>query len=93
MPINFRSKLQVALLAHYFSKPNAEYYLRELARTLSFNAAYLSRTLSALSNFGLFISTKRDREKYFRLNRNHPLYNELKMITKYVVAKKDTIRK
>jgi hypothetical protein len=93
MSVNFRSKLHQALLAHYFSSPGAEYYLRELSRILSFDAAHLSRELNALSRSGIFLVSRRGREKYFRLNQSHPLYNEFQRITKYIVAKKATIKR
>ena len=91
--INFRSKLHVALLGHYFEHPNAEHYVRELSRTLSFGAAFLSRELATLTNAGIFISSRRGNHKYFRLNKKYPLYNELRSITAYLVSKKDTKRK
>ncbi|MEK7546749.1 MAG: hypothetical protein AAB536_01050 [Patescibacteria group bacterium] len=82
MPINFRSKIDQKLLGYYFANPGAEHYLRELSRILSFNASFLSRELKALTANGIFISSKRGREKYFRLNRKHPLYNEIRAIIK-----------
>lgn len=90
MPVNFRSKLHQALLHYYFSNPGAEHYLRELSRILSFDATHLSRELNLLTRFGLFVSFTRGHEKYFRLNRRYPLYNELRTITKHIVAKKTT---
>jgi len=93
MVVNFRSKLHQDLLDYYFSNPGAEHYVRELSRILSFDATHLSRELGLLTDAGLFISFKRGREKYFRLNRNYPLYNEFQRITKYIVAKKATIKR
>ncbi len=92
MPINFRSKLHQALLGHYFSHPNAEHYVRDLSRLLSFNATALSRELRILTRSGIFLTSTRDRYKYFRLNPRHPLYKEIRNITMYVVAKKATGR-
>lgn len=93
MSVNFRSKLHQELLNYYFSNPNAEHYVRELSRILSFDATHLSRELGLLTGAGLFVSFKRGHEKYFRLNPNHLLYDEFRRITKYVVAKKATNRK
>jgi len=92
MPVNFRSKLHLALLNYYFSNPSAEYYVRQLSRTLSFDATYLSRELNLLTDAGLFIYLRRGNEKYFRLNQSHPLYGEFHKITKHLVAKKATTR-
>ncbi len=85
-PINFRSKLHQALLRYYFTHPDAEHYVRDLSRKLSFNATFISRELDGLAGTGLFISSTRDGQKYFRLNRKHPLYNEIKKIILYHVA-------
>ncbi|MDP3948860.1 MAG: helix-turn-helix domain-containing protein [bacterium] len=82
MPINFRSKIDQKLLGYYFANPGAEHYLRELSRIISFNVSFLSRELKILTKNGIFISTKRGREKYFRLNQKHPLYNEIRAIIK-----------
>ncbi|MDO8664156.1 MAG: hypothetical protein Q7K44_01195 [Candidatus Liptonbacteria bacterium] len=82
MPINFRSKIDQKLLGYYFANPGAEHYLRELSRILSFNVSFLSRELKILVADDIFISFKRGREKYFRLNQKHQLYNEIRTITK-----------
>lgn len=92
MPINFRSKLHQALLAHYSLNPNSEYYVRDLSRILSFDVAFLSRELATLTRAGIFVSFTRNRQKYFRLNHVHPIYNEIKNIAMYLVAKKATKR-
>ena len=78
--INFRSKLHRALFGYYFKNPKAEHYLRELSRLLSFNAAYLSRELNGLVKEGLFIARRAGKEKFFRINRRHRLFNELRKI-------------
>ena len=82
MPVNFRSKLHLALLQHYFANPRAEYYVRELSRKLSFSGTYVSRELRALARAGIFISSKHGQEKYYHLNKNYSLYDELRKIIK-----------
>jgi len=84
MPINFRSKLHRKLLGYYFSNPDSEHYVRELARILSFNGTYISRELKIFTSYGIFISSKRGRERYFRLNPKYPLYNEIRAIIKSI---------
>ena len=76
--INLRSKLHLALFGYYLKNPEAEHYLRELSRLLSFNAAYLSRELNKFVRQGLFLSRRDGKEKYFRINRKHRLFNELR---------------
>jgi len=90
--INFKSKLHSALFGYYFANDGTRHYVRELSRLLSFSAAPLSRELNALSRHGIFISSRSGREKYFYINKHHPLYNELRKITEYIVAKKATTK-
>ncbi len=78
--IDLRSKLRQKLLGYYFTNPGASYYLRELAEALEVDPANLSRELRRLERQGLFVSEKRGKQKYFRLNRNYPLYDEVRGI-------------
>ncbi len=84
MPINFRSKLHQKLLRYYFANPDTEHYVRELSRVLSFSAALISRELKILARHGIFTSSERSREKYYRLNQKYPLYNEIKAMVEYM---------
>ena len=88
--INLRSELHLELLGYYFKNPEAEHYVRELSRILSVDVAHLSRELNILATSGIFISSNRGQEKHFRLNGDHPLYNELKSLVAYSVDKKST---
>lgn len=67
-------------MGYYFTNPSASHYLRELAALLDVDPANLSRELRRLEQEGLFISEQRGRQKYFRLNRRYPLYEEVKGI-------------
>src|SRR3989338_8594976 len=78
--ILFRSQLRRRLFGYYFTNPTAEHYLRELAELLRTDPANLSRELASLTRQRVFVSRTRGRQKYFRLNRNHPLYNEFRGI-------------
>lgn len=84
MPINFRSKLHQKLLRYYFDNPDAEYYVRELSRTLSFDVSIISRELKEFVRYGIFISWERGHEKYFRLNKKYQFYNEIRTIIKSI---------
>lgn len=80
MPVNFRSKLHIALLKYYFENPGAEHYLRELSRILSFNSSYLSREMRKFVRGGLFFARSGGKEKYFRINKKYKFYHELRKI-------------
>jgi len=78
--LHLRSELRRRLLAFYFTNPNASLYLRELAQRLEVDPANLSRELAGLCRQGLFVSETRGKQKYFRLNRDFPLYGECRRI-------------
>ncbi|MFA6171179.1 MAG: nucleotidyltransferase domain-containing protein [Patescibacteria group bacterium] len=79
--VNFlKSKLKAKLYAYYFDHPGAELYLRELARLLKEDASNLARELNKLEKKGTFASEFKGKQKYFKLNKNYPLYRELKNI-------------
>lgn len=78
--IDLRSKLRQKLLGYYFTNPSANHYLRELAERLGVDPANLWRELRRLEGQRLFVSEKRGQQKYFRLNRDYPLYKEVQRI-------------
>jgi predicted nucleotidyltransferase len=78
--INLRSTLRRKLLRYYFTNPKADHYLRELADLLKVDPANLSRELAGLVRQRIFLARTRGRQKYFRLNRDHPLYDEFRGI-------------
>lgn len=75
-----RSSLKKRLLVHFFTHPNEKLYLREIAAKIHVDPANLSREFRALEKEGVFVSEKKGLQKYFSLNRNYPLYEELKAV-------------
>lgn len=90
--INLRSKLRQQLLAYYFLNPAAEHYVRELAGVLKVDPTNLSRELSRLEQEGLFTSRLRGNQKYFRLDRSCPLFNEFRSIVLKTAGVVPTLR-
>ena len=84
--IDFRSKARQRLLAYYFTNPSARLYLRELAERLGVDPANLSRELRRLEQEGIFLSEMSGRQKYFRLNRNYPLFDEVRRIVSKTIG-------
>lgn len=75
-----RSRLRKELLRLYFSNPEAEFYLRELERLLKFSVANIRRELVKLAKIGLFKARSAGNMVYYSLNKDYPLYDELKNI-------------
>ena len=78
--LDLRSKARRALLAYYFTNPTARLHLRDLAGRLGIDPSNLSKELGRLERKGLFRSEVSGRQKYFQLNREYPLFNEVRSI-------------
>ena len=77
---DFRSKARQQLLAYYFTNPTARHHLRDLAGRLSVDPSNLSKELGRLEHEGLFRSEVSGRQKYFQLNPEYPLFDEVRKI-------------
>ncbi len=91
--IRLTSQPRRRLLAYYFTNPEANHYVRELARLLEVDASNLARELAQLQKEGLFVAEVRGRQKYFRLNRDYPLYAEVRGIALKTVGAEAQLRK
>ena len=78
--LDLRSKARQRLLAYYFTNPMARLHLRDLAERLSIDPSNLSKELGRLEREGLFRSEVSGRQKYFQLNREYPLFDEVRGI-------------
>ena len=78
--LDLRSKARQRLLAYYFTNPSARHHLRDLAERLSIDPSNLSKELGRLEREGLFRSEVSGRQKYFQLNREYALFNEVRSI-------------
>jgi predicted nucleotidyltransferase len=78
--LDLRSQARRRLLAFYFTNPAARLHVRDLAGRLSVDPSNLSRELRRLEREGLFRSEVSGRQKYFCLNREYPLFPEVRSI-------------
>src|ERR1035437_6615463 len=78
--LGLRSKARQQLLAYYFTNPTARHHLRDLAERLSIDPSNLSKELGRLERDGLFRSEVIGRQKYFQLNQEYPLFDEVRKI-------------
>ena len=84
--IDLRSKARQRLLAYYFANPTARLHLRDLAQRLDIDPANLSKELRRLETEGLFRSEVSGRQKYFQLNREYPLFAEVRSIVSKTIG-------
>ena len=84
-----KSKLRQKLLIYSFSHIDKNYYVRELADLIKEDAANLSKELKKLEKDGLYKSFVKGKIKFYFLNQDCPVFNELSsMVKKTIVADK-----
>ncbi len=95
--INFleitRSRLRKKALGYFFTNPNASLYLRETAYVLKEDPGNLFKELKRLEKEGIFISTRRGNQRYFSLNKEYPLYKELKAVIFKTIGVEGSLKK
>jgi predicted nucleotidyltransferase len=84
--IDLRSKARQRLLAYYFANPTARLHLRDLAGRLNIDPSNLSKELARFEREGLFRSEVSGRQKYFQLNRDYPLFAEVRGIVSKTIG-------
>lgn len=84
--LDLRSQPRRRLLTFYFTNPSARLHLRDLAERLDVDPSNLSRELRRLEKEGLFRSEVSGRQKYFRLNREYPLFREVRSIVEKTIG-------
>jgi predicted nucleotidyltransferase len=90
--LDFRSQARRRLLAYYFTNPSARLHLRDLAERLNTDPSNLSKELRRLEGEGLFRSEISGRQKYFQLNREYPLFDEVRAIVEKTIGAEAVIR-
>lgn len=65
------------LLATLYGKPDATFFIRQLARTIQGSAGTVQRELTTLASAGLIIRNDKDKQVFYRANPAHPIYPEL----------------
>ena len=84
--LDLRSRTRQRLLAFYFTNPKARFHLRDLAERIGVDPSNLSKELRHLEQDGLFNSEVNGRQKYFSLNREYPLYTEVRRIVEKTIG-------
>ena len=80
MSVILNTKLRRKLLTYSFTHPDENYYVRELSSLIDEDPGNLSRELRKLEEEGLFASFTRGRAKFYSLNKQYPLFKEIKKI-------------
>ncbi len=79
----FSSSIRADVLSLLLNSPDEQFYIREIAELLRKNPSSAKRELDNLEKMGIVMSDKVANLKYFRANKDSPLFSELKnLITK-----------
>lgn len=88
----FSSNVRVQLLVILLTNPDEEFYIRQLARRMGEHPYAVQRELRRLERLGLLTSHTRGRMKYYSVERDFPLYPELKRIILKTAGLGDLLR-
>ncbi len=89
----FTSTTRVKLLTIFLLNPEQEFFIRELTRELDEQINSVRRELDNLKKLGLLKSRDKNRKKYYYVNKNFLLFNELKTIIVKGLSNKEEITK
>jgi DNA-binding transcriptional ArsR family regulator len=68
------------ILALFFLNPDKEYYFSEVVRLTGTRQGVIQRELKSLTEAGILTSEKRGRQKFYAVNRKHPIFQDLRNI-------------
>lgn len=74
------SKTKRAILKQFLSHIDEKYYVRQLAAILGLSVGTLHRELVKLEKSGILTSQNIGNLRFFQVNKNNPLFKELKQI-------------
>ena len=86
------TKNRAELLKLFFTNPDRAFYMQEIGRILDKKPGIFQRTLNNLVLEGILESEYRANARYFKVNKNYPLYKELKSIIFKTIGIKGSIK-
>lgn len=90
----FSSNTRVKLLTAFLSSPDEEFFIRELTRKLDEQINSIRRELNNLKKIGLLKSRSKNRKKYYYVNEDFLIIDELRsIIHKSTDPKKELVKK
>jgi predicted nucleotidyltransferase len=88
----FGSRLRAKTLGWLFTHPRERYYVRELTAILDEDSTNLSRELTRLARMGVLICEEEGRQKYYQVNCESPVFDELRGLAVKTFAVADVVR-
>lgn len=85
----FTSNTRIKLLTVFIMNPDEEFFIRELTRKLDEQINSIRRELDNLKKMGFLKSKTKNRKKYYHVNKNFIIFEELKSIILKAVSSND----
>jgi predicted nucleotidyltransferase len=90
--LNFLKNGGGEILKLFFKNPGKEYYFREIARSLNKEASYYQRYLDSLVEDKILLDERRGNMRFFKLNMEYPLYEEIKSIISKTIGLENELK-
>lgn len=84
--LNFLKSGGGEILKLFLRDPEKEYYFREIASILKKEPSHYQKYLDTLVNDGILLDKRRGNMRFFRLNKEHQLYEEIKSIVSKTIG-------
>jgi len=88
----FASGTLARLLTVFLTRPEASFYQKELSEATEAGLYAVQRELARLEKTGLVIRTPRGNRVYYRANRSHPAFEDLKRVILKTIGLGDALR-
>ncbi len=80
------TKNRARLLKLFYGNPEQAYYIQEIGRILQTKPGVFQRTLNTMEKQGILTSEYKANARYFKVNKEYPIYKELKSIVSKTYA-------
>ena len=80
LEILFGSRLRANVLVRLFRRPDARFYVRQLAALIGEDSTNVSRELARLAETGILVATTEGKQKYYQANRESLVFKEIKSL-------------
>ena len=91
--LNFLKNGGGEILKLFFQDQEKEYYFREIAKKLNKEPAYYQKYLDNFVEDGILLDKRRGNMRFFRLNKAHQLYEEIKSIVSKTIGLENELKK
>lgn len=91
--LNFIKNGEGEILALFFKHPGKEYYFREIAKILNKKPSHYQKYLNNLVEDRILLDQRRGNMRFFKLNKDHPIYNEIKSIISKTLGIENELKK